>query len=184
MTPLPFLLRMGGGLASRARNLWFRALGVQIVGYIWMRKVSIPRQWRDITLECGASLDDGVILLSAGAPKRDRIIIRSGAYLNRYTMLDASEQIEVGRNCMIGPFCYITDHDHGQVEGIPMNEQLLVGNAVRIGNDVWLGAGVVVLKGVTIGDGAIVGAGAVVTRNVPAGAKMAGVPAREIGRRN
>ena len=28
-------------------------------------------------------------------------------------MFDASESIEVGRNCLIGPFCYITDHDHG-----------------------------------------------------------------------
>lgn len=47
----------------------------------------------------------------------------------------------------------------------------------KIGNDVWIGARAVILSGVFIGDGAIVGAGAVVTKDVPAYAIVAGVPA-------
>jgi acetyltransferase-like isoleucine patch superfamily enzyme len=93
-------------------------------------------------------------------------------------MFDASESIEVGRNCLIGPSCYITDHDHGTEMGTSMAQQPLVGSAVRIGNNVWIGAGAIILKGVTIGDGAIIGAGAVVTRPVRSNAKVAGVPAR------
>jgi acetyltransferase-like isoleucine patch superfamily enzyme len=49
---------------------------------------------------------------------------------------------------------------------------------VRIDDDVWIGIGAIVLKGVHIGTGARIEAGAVVTRDVPAGAVVAGNPAR------
>jgi acetyltransferase-like isoleucine patch superfamily enzyme len=53
---------------------------------------------------------------------------------------------------------------------------------VDIGDDVWIGRGALVLPGVTIGDGAVVAAGAVVTKDVPAGSVVAGVPAKVVGR--
>ena len=48
---------------------------------------------------------------------------------------------------------------------------------VVVGNDVWTGHNVNVLPGVSVGDGAIIAAGAVVTKDVPAYAIVAGVPA-------
>ena len=43
-----------------------------------------------------------------------------------------------------------------------------------------IGSNATILCGVTIGQGAIVGAGAVVTKDVPAGATVAGNPAKII----
>ena len=41
-----------------------------------------------------------------------------------------------------------------------------------------IGANAVILEGVRVGEGAIVAAGAIVTQDVPAGAVVAGTPAR------
>lgn len=51
---------------------------------------------------------------------------------------------------------------------------------VSIGSHVFIGAGVTIMPGVTIGDQVIVGAGSVVTKSVPAGTVVAGVPARQL----
>lgn len=49
--------------------------------------------------------------------------------------------------------------------------------AVTVGEDAWVGAYALILPGLTIGPGAVVAAGSVVTRDVPPGALVAGVPA-------
>jgi acetyltransferase-like isoleucine patch superfamily enzyme len=177
---LGLIVRAAGGVASRLRNVWYRLLGVNLHGYVWMRRISIPRQWSNITIDGGVSLDDGVVLLASGEARAGKIQVRRGTYINRHTMLDVSEGLEIGEDCLIGPFCYLTDHDHGRDAATTMAAQPLVSRPVRLGRNVWLGAGVIVLKGVTIGDGAIVGAGAVVTSDVAAGTVVAGVPARVI----
>jgi acetyltransferase-like isoleucine patch superfamily enzyme len=177
-------IRYPGALAIRLRILRFRLLGVRIGPKCWIRRIHIPRNPWDIVLSEGVALDDYVVLLTTGSRSdTPKLVIGSGTYVNRFTMFDASVSIEVGRSCLIGPFCYITDHDHGTEAFASIAEQPLVGAPVRIGSDVWIGAGAIILKGVSIGTGAVIGAGAVVTRNVRSNEKVAGVPARAIGPR-
>jgi acetyltransferase-like isoleucine patch superfamily enzyme len=191
MTPIPVgdkltnrFIRYPGAIASRFRIFRLRLLGVNIGRKCWIRRIHIPRNPWDIVISDGVALDDYVVLLTTGLRgNAPRLVIEDGTYVNRFTMFDASDSIVVGRNCLIGPFCYITDHDHGIESGKSIAEQPLAGNAVRIGNDVWIGAGATILKGVTIGNGAVIGAGAVVTHHVRPNAKVAGVPARMIGSR-
>jgi acetyltransferase-like isoleucine patch superfamily enzyme len=177
------LIRIWAALTSRTRNAWYRLLGVELRGYGCLRRISIPRQWREVAIEKDVGLDDGVVLLCSGTFRREKILIRSGTYLNRYTMVDAHHQVEIGRNCMIGPHCYITDGNHGMKMSLPIKKQPMTAAPVVIEDDVWLGAGVIVLKGVRIGRGAVIGAGSVVTRNIEPFMIAVGTPARAIGRR-
>ena len=50
----------------------------------------------------------------------------------------------------------------------------------KIGNKVGIGAGANILPGVKVGDGAIIAASSVVTKDVPPGKMVAGIPARVI----
>ncbi len=180
MSLLSAIHRTHGALASRLRNAAYRALGVRIEGYAWLRQISIPRQWSDIRLGEGVALDDGVTLICSDIPKADKLVIGARTYINRNSILDASCSLAIGEDCMIGPGCYLTDHDHGIDPGTPPASQPLISRPTRLGNRVWLGAHAVVLKGVLIGDDAVIAAGAVVTRDVPAGGRAAGVPARSM----
>lgn len=173
---MDLIARLAAGIASRLRIAWQRARGVRILGHVALRAVEIPRHPRGVTLAAGVALDRGVTLLLTGAAAR--LVIGAGVYINRHTMLDASASIEVGEHAMIGPFCYITDHDHAVQPGAKPADGALVSAPVRIGARCWLGAHVTVLKGVSIGEGTVVGAGSVVTKSLPAGVIAVGNPAR------
>ena len=113
--------------------------------------------------------------------------------------------VEIQKNAHIGARCKISSHTF-ICEGVTLEDEVFCGHGVlfindkvprattesgelqgeehwqcvetRVGKRASIGSGAVILCGVTIGEGALIGAGAVVTKDVPPGAVVAGVPAR------
>jgi UDP-2-acetamido-3-amino-2,3-dideoxy-glucuronate N-acetyltransferase len=130
-----------------------------------------------------------------------------GCEVGEETVIGAFVEVQAGAR--IGRRCKISSHSF-ICSGVTIEDEVFVGHGVVFindrtpratngdgslkGGDDWLmertlvarrasiGSGAIIMCGVSIGDGAMVGAGAVVTRDVPAGAVVAGNPARLLAR--
>ncbi|MCP2238375.1 hypothetical protein LY41_004229 [Prauserella halophila] len=99
-------------------------------------------------------------------------------FVNQGCTLMDKGGIHLGNRVMIAPKVSLITGGHP----LPLTErrEYLSFAPIVIEDDVWIGAAAVITQGVTIGAGAVVAAGAVVTRDVPVGTVVAGVPAQVI----
>lgn len=140
--------------------------------------VSVVRVRPGAELRCEGvvSLQRGVRVVVDGG----RLTIGHGTNVNGLgTRIVCAQEVTIGEHCTLSWDVQVLDTDFHTIvrDGSPRPSVA----PVRIGDRVWIGTRAVVLKGVTVGAGAVVAAGAVVTADVPAGAVVAGVPARVVG---
>jgi acetyltransferase-like isoleucine patch superfamily enzyme len=99
--------------------------------------------------------------------------------------ISSFQHVSIGRECIVADRVMLIDFDHGVVEvDRPVRAQGIYKRDVRVGNNVWVGYGACFLRGATVGDNCVVGTSAVVTKDVPADAVVAGVPARVLRMRD
>jgi acetyltransferase-like isoleucine patch superfamily enzyme len=106
------------------------------------------------------------------------IEIGNNVVLSTNVHIVSMAKISIGHGSLIGEFTSIRDANHTRLPGQLIRNADHKATPITIGDEVWIGRGVTILEGTNIGDGATVGANAVVTRDVPAGMTVVGIPAR------
>jgi acetyltransferase-like isoleucine patch superfamily enzyme len=113
--------------------------------------------------------------------------IQKGARIGRNCKISSHtficEGVEIGDGVFVGHnVSFINDRKPRatRADGTPQTEEDWTLEHTVVEEGASIGTGSTILCGLTIGKGAMVGAGSVVTRDVPPGAVVAGVPARPV----
>jgi acetyltransferase-like isoleucine patch superfamily enzyme len=137
----------------------------------------------------GATIDFGrFVWIGDGTKIRSHegaVEIGAKTVMGQECTISAYRRVRIGEQCVIADRAMFIDFDHGVVEvERPIRLQGIYKRDVEVGSNVWIGYGACILRGVRVGDNAIVGTNAVVTKDVPANAVVAGIPAKVIRMRD
>lgn len=105
------------------------------------------------------------------------ITVGKNVFINACCHFQDQGGITLGDNCLVGHNVVFATLNHGFASE---ERQSMLPAPIVVGRNVWIGSNSTILQGVTIGDNSIIAAGSVVTKDVPANAIVAGVPARFI----
>lgn len=151
----------------------------------WFVAVTKPLVWRwaeaydlRINRHCLSSGRHPVVILGGDEQKRN--CIPKSVYFNT-----RSGRVVVGENTVFGEdVCLLTGkhlgRDEAEKSGQPLHAVPDEGRDIVIGRGCYIGSRAILIGPVTVGDFAMIGAGAVVTKDVPVGVFVGGVPAKPL----
>ena len=143
------------------RYLIWKFRGVNFSGFCHIEKgVEFQRYLNNITIGRNVTIKKGTIICSCNPDAR--ITIGENTTIGYWSLIFASEEIKIGKNCLIAPKAHILDSNHKISRNHPINTQDNSTGMVSIGDDVWLGSNVTVLKSSSIRNGCVIGANSVV----------------------
>ncbi len=149
---------------------------------VWIDKnVEFLRFPNNIDISSNVIIKEGTRICSCN--KNAQIKIGKNTTIGYHNFIFASDNIEIGEDCLIAAFVYIVDSNHEIKKKTKINQQPNSTAPIVIGNDVWIASNVTILKGVNIGDGAVIAANSVVNKDIPGYKIYGGSPAVEIGER-
>ena len=107
-----------------------------------------------------------------------------------YTILDATEGLDIGTGCQIGAWVGI--FTHGSENSIRLLGQDFVNidnslrsgytrGKVKIGEFTFIGAHSIILPGVTVGKGCLIASGCLITKDIPDYSLVVGAPGKVVG---
>lgn len=112
-------------------------------------------------------------------------IVGEKVYIGPETMIDLADNVTIGSSSTISAQVTILTHVNVGLDDNPLKISLPDNySPVRIGDQVFIGINTTIMPGVTIGDNCIIGAMSLVLKDVDSGTKVAGVPAKIIGKIN
>ncbi len=164
-------------------RLWYQRSRLDFLGTrVWIdKRVELMRYPANISIGDDVVIKEGAKICACNP--QAKISIGARTTIGYHNFFFASSQISIGADCLIAPFVYIVDSDHGIVKGQKINSQANIAEPVNIGCDVWIASNVTILKGVSIADGAVVAANSVVNQNIGPNEIWGGSPAKKIGER-
>jgi acetyltransferase-like isoleucine patch superfamily enzyme len=181
-----------------ARNRMLTPKYARLLGRYLRRRFLTPAGWRwrtdgpvffgrglELQVARGARIELGrFVWLGDGTKLRcheGSVAIGAKTVIGQECTISAYKRVRIGEQCVIADRAMFIDFDHGVVEvERPIRLQGIYKRDVEVGSNVWIGYGACILRGVRVGDNAIVGTNSVVTKDVPANAVVAGIPARVI----
>jgi len=107
------------------------------------------------------------------------ITIGEDSLIGDHIFLDGRAPLIIGSHVDIASQVMIYNSEHDLTD----ETNRAIEGPVKIGDYVFIGPRAIIMPGVTIGRGAVVAGGAVVTKDVPEKTIVAGIPAKDIGKR-